>query len=318
MSKTEARRGAHFLAVKSNLGMRNRQLERGSGLGKANVALGADKLLAWAKEIMPSAQGEMIGGDELWQPTGILRSDILDLDYINQVYSRVVAEIEAKSKDGETVVVLGGDHSVALPAAVAAQKKIKAKSEGHSFDPEKFGLLMFDSHADLHQPETSPSDNFHGMWLRVLSDEFNHVGLNSLAQEKIKPENIMLVGDHSYDFESAEADFIKKSGIQVLDLADYYQSPTSFITKINDFIEQFEDLHLTFDLDFIASDQVAVNIANPQGFTRENWEKILPELRVPARMSISFVELNPLLPEAEAKVEGSRQVFAQFINHFLA
>ena len=62
---------------------------------------------------------------------------------------------------GETPVILGGDHSIAIGTFSAISSYFRETAG-------EVGLIWFDAHADINTPETSPSGNIHGMPLAVL------------------------------------------------------------------------------------------------------------------------------------------------------
>jgi arginase len=64
-------------------------------------------------------------------------------------------------ENGETPVVLGGDHTIAIGTFSAMS------SAGRSAGAE-IGLIWFDAHADINTPETTTTGNIHGMPLAVL------------------------------------------------------------------------------------------------------------------------------------------------------
>ena len=68
---------------------------------------------------------------------------------------------------GQFPVILGGDHSIAIPtfAAIAGHSKRTDKGD--------VGLIWFDAHADINTPATSPSGNIHGMPLAVILGQGN-------------------------------------------------------------------------------------------------------------------------------------------------
>lgn len=79
-----------------------------------------------------------------------------------ETYLSVVHAVKARTlatlRQGETALVLGGDHSVALGSVSAAL-------EAH---PEELAVLWIDAHADVNSPASSPSGNLHGMPLAAL------------------------------------------------------------------------------------------------------------------------------------------------------
>ncbi|MEO5860101.1 MAG: arginase [Pyrinomonadaceae bacterium] len=65
---------------------------------------------------------------------------------------------------GETPLLLGGDHSVAIGTFSAVSSHFRERDQ-------EVGLIWFDAHADINTPETSSSGNIHGMPLAILLGE---------------------------------------------------------------------------------------------------------------------------------------------------
>jgi arginase len=59
-------------------------------------------------------------------------------------------------------------------------------------------LIWIDAHADLNTPETSPSQTFHGMPLRVILGEGDEAVVRQ-TYETLKPEQVFLVGVREFD-----------------------------------------------------------------------------------------------------------------------
>ena len=81
------------------------------------------------------------------------------LPQILALCDRVAKLVEQARLRGETPLVVGGDHSVALGSLVGM-----AQAHGPG------GVIWVDAHGDLNTPETSPSGNVHGMVLAAALD----------------------------------------------------------------------------------------------------------------------------------------------------
>src|ERR1700723_417434 len=67
-----------------------------------------------------------------------------------------VAEAVLKSlEEGQTPLVLGGDHSLAAGS-------VSGVAEFYRRQGQKIGLIWIDAHSDINTPETSPSGNVQG------------------------------------------------------------------------------------------------------------------------------------------------------------
>ncbi len=167
------------------------------------------------------------------------------------------------SRQGKTVVVLGGEHSVSLGGIRAAK----------DFRPE-FSIVQFDAHADLRDSyQDSPFSHACIMRRAMAHNPIEQIGIRSLSQE--------------------EAVFIDQQGLRpfyaVSVLADRQRVLDELLTRL------LPDVYVTIDLDvFDPSVMPAVGTPEPGGL---GWYDLLFFLRhlSRARRIIAFdvVELSP-------------------------
>ena len=117
-------------------------------------------------------------------------------------FAAVTAILEA----GETPILLGGDHSVAIGTFSAISSYFRQKDQD-------VGLIWFDAHADINTPETSTSGNIHGMPLAVLLGE----GPQELVElggftPKLNKKFFAHVG--ARDLDAGERDRIRSHGLR--------------------------------------------------------------------------------------------------------
>ncbi|HEY2013664.1 MAG TPA: arginase, partial [Bryobacteraceae bacterium] len=127
------------------------------------------------------------------------------LKEISETCERVAGMVLQALEDGDTPMILGGDHSVAAGS-------VSGVAEFYRRHNQKIGLLWIDAHADINTPETSPSGNVHGMPLAALLG----LGPASLSNifgwaPKIAPENTVLIGVR--DIDKTEKENIRRAGI---------------------------------------------------------------------------------------------------------
>lgn len=103
--------------------------------------------------------------------------------------------------EGERALVIGGDCSVALGAVAALA--------GEAGD---LAVVWFDSHGDLHTPESSASGAFAGMVLRSIVGE-GPAGI-ALDPAAVGPGRAVLAG--ARDLDLAEHDYLARSGMTTL------------------------------------------------------------------------------------------------------
>lgn len=108
---------------------------------------------------------------------------------------------EALAADDDTVILIGGDCSVAVPAV-------------EHVAGDDLAVVWFDAHPDLHMPETSPSGAFSGMAVRAILGE----GADGLVSGRaLRPGNLVLAGARSLD--DAEAALIEDLPLTVISAA---------------------------------------------------------------------------------------------------
>lgn len=75
--------------------------------------------------------------------------------------ANIATSVKSILDAGAFPVILGGDHSIAIGSAAGVASHFRDKGED-------IGLIWFDAHADINTPETSLTENIHGMPLAAL------------------------------------------------------------------------------------------------------------------------------------------------------
>src|SRR5580698_9894956 len=83
------------------------------------------------------------------------------LSEIAETCTRTGEAVIAALEQGETPLVLGGDHSIAAGS-------VSGVAEFYRRRGQSIGVIWIDAHSDINTPETSPSGNVHGMPLAAL------------------------------------------------------------------------------------------------------------------------------------------------------
>jgi len=130
------------------------------------------------------------------------------LPHILSLCDEVARLVADAVDDGQTPLVLGGDHSVALGSLVGM-----AATHGPG------GVLWIDAHGDLNTPQSSPSGNVHGMVLAaalgIAGDDFKREGWTIPA---IEAPHLSLFGVRSLD--QGERELLKRIDARVFTMAD--------------------------------------------------------------------------------------------------
>lgn len=198
--------------------------------------------------------------------------------------------IKKETSKTDKILTLGGDHSVAS-YSIASQL---AKYE----DPEDFGVIWFDTHADINTRESSTSGNTHGMPVSFLLgyEEVPHIKF-----PKLRPENIVYIGPR--DIDHPEQRYLNQLGIKVYRSDEILRSnhiPKIMHETLNMHLGDCKHIHLSFDVDVMDPDVFpCTGTPVKGGLDMIQTKHILNEvMEDPRFVSMDVVEYNPeLSPE---------------------
>jgi arginase len=196
-------------------------------------------------------------------------------------------------RSGQTPVVLGGDHSIAMGSVAGAAAHVAA--EGGAL-----GLLWVDAHADFNTPETSPSGNVHGMPFAALLGSGDPQML-SIGEScpVVAPRHAALLGVRDVDL--GERERLRRLGIAVYTMKEVDERGASAclreaLARVTDGTAGF---HLSFDMDAL-DPEIAPGVGTPVagGLTyREAHLACELAAETGKLLSMDIVEVNPILDE---------------------
>jgi arginase len=215
------------------------------------------------------------------------------------VYEHMKAAIGA----GETVVFLGGDHSIAtgtVAAAIEQQRRV--------------GVLWIDAHGDFNTPTTTPSGNVHGMVVTSLMG----LGPIQIGEQRLSPDQIVMIGVRDLDYEEKNA--ISRSGVRVLTMRHIDENGVANVLRMAlDALGDVDALHVSLDMDAL-DPQFASGVGTPVpgGLTYREAHLLMEILADDGRArSLDVVEVNPILDignrTAETAVELVSSLFGRRI-----
>ena len=188
-------------------------------------------------------------------------------------------------EEGEIPIFLGGDHSASIGTVGGVT---------HSME---IGLIWIDAHGDFNTPETSGSQNVHGMALAVLlglgPQELVNIGRPG---PKVKPENVVMIGVR--DLDSKEKELIKASGCTVFTMRDVDEvGIRAVLTKVLQGFKHLEKIHVSLDLDVMDPlDAPGVGTPSQGGLTYREGQLIMEILAETDKLhSVDIMEINPIL-----------------------
>lgn len=218
---------------------------------------------------------------------------IKNLQSLVSNYSQVKQAIQAQHP--KRIFTLGGDCGVSLYPVSYLNEKYS-----------NFAVLWIDAHADLNNPSTSPSGNFHGMVLRSIVNGVD------VTQEKVskglRSEQVLLVGTR--DLDPAESDFIKERSIVTIPCVDISSS------KVLDILKQrgVRNVYLHIDVDVMDPDDFPYSFYKvPGGISIARLRELVNGIR--SRGDVEIV--GGSLKEAVGGIEGDERVLGAVCEIFV-
>ena len=187
-------------------------------------------------------------------------------------------------EEGSIPLTLGGDHSIAIGTVAASANHFK-----------NMGLIWIDTHADLNNPNSSPTQNIHGMPVSTLMHK-GYKELIELVKHKLEPKNIALIGLRDIDKE--EKQILSDSDIHYYTMRDIDQMGIQGVFKDLSvkMIHRLDHLHVSFDLD-VMDPLHAPGVSTPidGGLTSREAHLLLELFYETGKVkACDFVELNPM------------------------
>ena len=230
-----------------------------------------------------------------------------NIEGIVQVHSDISKAIKTIVSEGNTPIVLAGDHSTAS-GTVSGLK---------AADPtKKVGVIWIDAHADLHSPYTSPSGNVHGMPLAALlgTDNISHQRNNPSrktvecwkelkimggSSAKVQPNDLIFVAVR--DTEPAEEALIDDWSIKNFSVEALRNKGAAKLgTDILELLSDCDLIYVSFDVDSMDSTLVSSGTGTPveNGLYAQEAKELMITLASSDKVKcIEIVEVNPLLDD---------------------
>lgn len=224
---------------------------------------------------------------------------------IGQVCRDIYQHVKEAMAADETVILLGGDHSVSLGSTAAAIER----------EP-RVGVLWVDAHGDFNTPHTTPSGNVHGMVVAALMGHCPPV--LTIGERTLMPENMAMIGIRDLDAEEKKA--LTGSGIHVMTMREIDEQGMARVVRgVLDHFAGCTSLHISLDMDSL-DPQFARGVGTPVpgGLTYREAHLLMEMLADDGRVrSLDIVEVNPILDQinhtAEIAVELTASLFGQRI-----
>ena len=251
---------------------------------------------------------------EIAETQSMGEQDAKYLHAITETCTREAEQMIATLTAGETPLVLGGDHSIAVGTVSGVAEFYRRKKQ-------KIGLIWMDAHADINTPQTSPSGNVHGMPVAAITG----LGPGELKDifawsPKVAPENVVLIGLR--DIDATEKANIRRSGIsEVYTMRDIDERGLRTVMEeaVRAAGRDTAGYHISLDMDWIdPEDAPGVGTPVRGGATYREAHLAMEIIADDGRMlSFELVEVNPVIDEhnrtADLAVELTCSAFGKKI-----
>ncbi len=185
----------------------------------------------------------------------------------------------------EIPIFIGGDHSIAIGTV-----------GGVSHDGQ-VGLLWIDAHGDFNTPESSKTQNVHGMALATLlghgPEELITLGRPGM---KVNPEQVVVIGVR--DLDPLEKVMLKGSGCTVYTMREIDEIGIHAVMR--QALAQLDGsarIHVSLDLDVMDPlEAPGVGTPSPGGLTYREGQLIMEMIADSGKLhAVDVVEINPIL-----------------------
>ncbi|HBB53420.1 MAG TPA: hypothetical protein DCZ80_05920 [Legionellales bacterium] len=218
------------------------------------------------------------------------------LPQLQQALYRLSSSIQKNWSQDGPLLVLGGDHSVAMGTWPYITQVYRT-----------LGLLWVDAHLDAHTPDSSTTKNLHGMPLAKL--------LGLWGDKRVfSPEQVCVIGIRSY--EPKEYHHLQSLGVKLIMMDEILQKGLSkTLQEAIDYLKNnCTHLGLSIDLDaFDPIDCPGVGYRENNGIRSQDFFDFFQRLAYKDWVAIEIAEFNPI-QDIEQK---TALWLPQFLKHLL-
>lgn len=277
----------------------------GAGASTPGAELGAvycheqgltEKLQARGISALWAADPEMHWNGPYGQTAHVPLSPLGSPDRLETVswHLHVLAEnVAAELRQGNRVVTIGGDHSMAAGSIAGVQMAMGEEAT--------IGVIWLDAHPDLHTAQSSTSKSLHGMPMASLLGRDDTLLVPGVSSPVLRPENVLYLGLR--DIDAGEVENARALGVNLLTMNELRGQ--NIAGTVQDAVMQLamrcDHIVLSLDLDGFSPD-IAPATGTPVagGFLPDEIVPVLAGIvRAYPVPLIDLVEFNPTLPGVE-------------------
>jgi len=229
-----------------------------------------------------------------YSPERDAATGVLNLDGIVAFSRRLAGQVTAALQRGDFALVLGGDCSILIGAALALRRR------------GRFGLAFVDGHADFYMPEDEENGEVASMDLAVVTGH----GLPALTgidglRPLVRETDVVAVGMRDVDEEIADgAPDVRHRDVHLIELDELRRRGTAAVAEWGLSILQasgVEGFWVHLDADVLHDDVMpAVDYRQPDGLRPDELEDLLAAfLSSPLAVGLDVTIYNPAFDDAK-------------------
>ena len=216
-------------------------------------------------------------------------------------YQKLYQNMTTSLLQNELPITLGGDHSISLATVPAALDIFK----------NEISILWIDAHADINTPNTSTTQNLHGMPVASI-----YKFMEPLVKSYYQPTYNQIIYLGLRDIDEPERKLLDKHNITYYSQKNIQQlgMPT-ILEYVNKLTKQ--NIHISFDID-VMDPSLIFSTGTPveNGMNMEEANQLITFLKKNKTIkSIDFVEYNPsIYDENNITLQNSLKILDMFIK----
>ncbi len=199
----------------------------------------------------------------------------------NSGYQLLYKNVTKSLLNNELPVIIGGDHSISSGTVPAVFDVFK----------NDVSVIWIDAHADINTPETSTTQNLHGMPVASIFKL-----MNPIVQSKYQPTYDQIIYLGLRDIDKPEKKLLDKHNITYYSQKNIQQNG---IPKIFEYLNKLtkQNVHISFDIDAMDPSLIsATGTPVKNGMNLSEVEMLISNIKQNKTVtSIDFVEYNPFI-----------------------
>ena len=230
-----------------------------------------------------------------------------NLNEINEFNKELYDKAYNELSNGNKILTIGGDHSIAIGSALASIKYNNI-----------MGVMWIDAHGDYNTFDTTITGNIHGIPLAAIDNYEKNLLTEFHDGNYFNPKNTVIVG--ARDIDPLEIENLKDAGVTIYSTEDVHNLGVEKVMELAFEVasKDVDKVHISYDIDVI-DPKVACGVSIPakDGITEEEAYLIMDEVLKHKDIinSMDLVEYNSLRDKEDKTYNIAKKLRDKIINN---